>query len=175
MFVTMDGGCVIDFDLVVLVELVSVIDKQIARIEVEISQSPEPDGFGCYDRLEAMIGLGFVACQQYINATYAQLGTKDEAKWRVVASPPTHSCGKEFAQIVDAAANLWKHRDEWPIQTNKVHEKRTREVIDTLTPSTEAYVLCNLLYELAPLVQPRFAQILEALTRWRDLRIKTTG
>lgn len=171
MFVTTNGKCSFDFDLHVLVELLGVIDKQIERIEVEVSRSHDADGFGCYDRMEGIVGLGFVACQQYINATYAQLAKPSEKRWEVVGSPPTHRCGKSFAQIADAAANLWKHRDEWPSQAKNARERRTRDVVDALTPSTDVYVLCNLLYKVSLPEPPRFLPILDALERWRDLRI----
>lgn len=174
-FIT-SGHEVIDFDLDLLVEILGVVDRQIAMIEVAISRCPDPDGFGHLDRLEGIIGLGFVACQQYINATYGQLAiSKDEKRWQVVASPRLHSCGRAFAEITDAAANYWKHHDEWPGAENKGHEARTREAIEALTPSTVDYVLSNILHDLARPKQPRFSSVIYELKLWRDLRIKATA
>jgi len=174
MFIT-KGHDVIDLDLDLLVEILGVVDTQIAMIEGQISRCPDADGFGHFDRLEGIIGLGFVACQQYINATYGQLATsKGEKRCQVVASPPRHSCGRAFAEITDAAANYWKHHDEWRAPENKGHQARTREVIEAFTPSTADYVLSNILHDLARPQQPRFSSILYELTLWRDLRIKAT-
>lgn len=167
---------VFDFDLPVLVELLKVIDKQIAKLEVAIAGSPDPDGFGECDRLEAVVGLGFVACQQYINATYGQLSaSKEEKRWQVVGSPPMHSCGESFVALADAAANYWKHADEWRAGESSRHEVRTRKVLNALTPSTEGYGLSEILQEIVRPAQPRFASVIHELTLWRDLRIKATA
>ncbi len=120
------------------------------------------------ERMESVVGLGFVACQQYLNTTYSQLARPGQKRWQVVASPPRHSCGKSFASIVDAAANYWKHHGEWP---NPL-EARTREVIDALTSSTGDYVLGSLLVSLVRPEPPRLSSMVHELKLWRDLQLE---
>ena len=166
------GHDVIDFDLDLLVEVLGVIDRQLAALERKASESPDPDGFGYYCRMEGIIGLGFVACQQYINATYGQLGDPQKKKWDVIAAAPRHSEGRSFAEIVNAAANFWKHHDEWTGQRSD--EARTREVLESLVSSTNDYVMCNVLTSLVQPEEARFSSLVYQLTLWRDLQIKPT-
>jgi hypothetical protein len=158
---------VIDFDLGLVVELLEVVDRQIARIEDEVSRSPDPDGHGHFDRMEALIGLGFVACQQYINATYPQLVPSKSQAFQ--HSPKLHG-GQSVIAVINAAANFWKHRDEWP-RPNSKDEEKTRAIIDDVSSSEADYVMSNVLYEL---VQPhplRLVSVVDPLKRWRDVLI----
>jgi hypothetical protein len=166
MFLRFEDG-VVDFDLDLLVDLLQVVDRQIEKIEEEISRSPDPDALGQFERLDGVIGLGFVACQQYINATYAQLAkNKSEA----MKAPPNHSSGRPVTEVINAAANYWKHHDEWPDPDPKRrhHEERTMAVIESIVPSTGDYVLGNILDELVRPDPLRFGHVILLLTQWRD-------
>lgn len=171
MFIT-QGHDVFDYDLDLLVEVLGVVDRQIANIEERISESSDPDSFGHFDGMEGIVGLGFVACQQYLNATYGQLTRANMKRHEVIASAPKHAGGRSFAEIVNAAANYWKHHDEWP--SPRGDEARTRDIIESVTPSTADYVLGNLLAGLVRPEPPRFAAIVHQLTLWRDLQIEPT-
>ncbi|HEX6085952.1 MAG TPA: hypothetical protein VF266_15575 [Thermoanaerobaculia bacterium] len=166
MFLLAENG-VCDSDLGSLVELLEVIDHHIARIDDEVTRSSDPDGLGLCDRMEAVVGLGFVACQQYINATYPQLVPN---KAQAIRHPPTLPGGQSAIELINAAANFWKHRDEWP-RPNGKDEERTRAVIDEVTSSAADYVMVNVLYELVRPHPLRFAPVVDLLTRWRDLLI----
>jgi hypothetical protein len=167
MFLLFEDG-VHDFDLDLLVDLLQVVDRQIEKIEEEISHSPDPDGLGHFDRLEGVIGLGFVACQQYINATYRQLGVKN--KLGAIEGRTKHSSGRSVIEGINAAANFWKHHDEWPDPDPKRrhHEEKTKGVIDSFTPSSADYVLGNVLHELVQPQPLRFAHVILLLSQWRD-------
>ena len=166
MFLLLEGD-VVDLDLGLLVELLEVVDRQIDRIENEITRSPDPDGHGHFDRMETVIGLGFVACQQYINATYPQLVA---SKPQAIRQPPTLPSGRSVIELINAAANFWKHHDEWPCRNGK-DEERTRAIIDDTTSSTADYVMGNVLYELVRPHPLRFGSVVDLLKRWRDLLI----
>jgi hypothetical protein len=170
MFMLIDND-VVDFDLGLLTELLAVLDRQIARIEDEASRSLDPDGHGLFDRMEALIGLGFVACQQYINATYRQLAPD---KAQAIRQPPTLASGRSVIEVINAAANFWKHRDEWPGQNGKA-EERTRAVIDDVSSSSADYVMGNVLYELVRPHPLRFVSVVDRLIHWRDLLIAATA
>jgi len=161
------GLDVLDFDLDMLVEVLAVVDCQIALVENQIAQSEDPDAFGLFNRMEGVVGLAFAACQQYLNSTYPQLARQGQKRWEMLDAPPRHSCGKALAAIADAAANYWKHHGEWPDR----HEARTREVIDALTSSRADYVLGNLLFALARPTRPRFSALVHEFKVWRDLQM----
>ena len=58
-------------DVGLLVPLLKVIDQQIEKVEARFATNPsDGDTFGWFDDREALAGLGFVACQQLLNAAY---------------------------------------------------------------------------------------------------------
>ena len=162
-----------DFDLESLVELLEVLDHQIENSEAEISSSTDPDGSGCFDRLEGAVGLGFVACQQYIHATYPRLIddpklTATKRKLKAIKSPPIHSNRERpiaIAEVINAAANFWKHHDEG------VPKPETMDVMNSLVPPSADYKMGKVLYELVKPEPSRFASVVRLLTEWRDLLV----
>ncbi len=168
MFLLFEDG-VVDFDLPVLIEFLESTDRLITRISDEASRSVDPDSYGYFDRIEGVVGFGFMACQQYINATYPHLSVPD--KGVAIRNPPTHSSGRAVVEVINAAANFWKHHDEWPGRKRKDDEERTRAVIDAVTPSSDDYVMMNVLYELTRSNASLFSSVVPLLTQWRDLLI----
>ena len=108
---------------------------------MRIYESLDPDAYGVCDSAEYLIGLAFVLCQRYITST---IGSEID-KTMALALPPTHSNGKAIAQIVNVAANAWKHSDEWPFGERTSVAQRTIDVIESVTPYKE-YVACNLFH-----------------------------
>jgi len=168
MFLLLADG-VLDHDLEFLVELLEIVDARIAALDSELARCPDPDAFGTFDRLEAVIGLGFVACQQYIHATYPEFRGKD--KYAALQAPPKHRSGRSITEVIHAAVNFWKHHGEWTGITKKSDETRTRVVLDSVFPSTKDYVLSNVLHDLLQPQAPRFASLVPVLTQWRDLLV----
>jgi hypothetical protein len=168
-----DDDLFLDFDLEFLTELLSVLDERLAALEKEGEASGDPDGLGYLDRIESVTGLGFVACQQYIHATYPFLSvaTKSEA----LQKPPMHSSGRPVVEVINAAANYWKHHDEWRSGETKSHEERTRALIRELLPSPVDYVAANLLYELVRPAPATFGAIVPLLVEWRDGLLPDAG
>jgi hypothetical protein len=163
---------VVDFDLDLLVEIVGTVDRLIGVVEAEISRSADPDGLGLFNRLEGVVGLGFVACQQYLNATYPQLAA--ETKRAAFLAGPKHPSGRSVAELVNAAANYWKHREEWGDANSQGHETRTREVIDSVTPSRGECVVGNVLAALVGGQAERFSSLVGQVVQWRDQQIRAT-
>jgi hypothetical protein len=116
-------------DLQLLRPLLRVIDEGIAEVNSRCDRDPSSgDTFGWYDDAEALAGLGFVACQQFLNKVYradeAAKGknagkslkkirkARTEIRWGALGKGAKHACGVTYAQAVDAAANFWKHHGE---------------------------------------------------------------
>jgi hypothetical protein len=175
MFLLQQGHVVMDVDLDLLVEMLVVVDGQVAAIESQLRQSSDPDGAGLLDRMEGIVGLGFVACQQYLNATWGQLAAPRQlVKWAAIALPPTHVCGRSYAEITDAVANYWKHHDEWPHsnERKRVLKDRTLDVIASLGSPASDYVVGNALVRLTSPRPARFASLVLELTKWRNEHIQ---
>lgn len=174
MFLQIGDQDVMDFDLDILLKLLEVIDSQIASLETEINESDDPDGFGLIERWDGIAGLGFVACQQYLNATWRHLAAKGEGRSAVIASPPMHACGQSFATLIDKAANFWKHNGEWdPADTSKKHpEASTRAVVELLVSRKDDYPMASMLDRLPAPGPPRFASLVLRIVDWRNRRIE---
>jgi hypothetical protein len=163
---------VIDLDLDLLIRLLTIVDQELARVEAECEKSQDPDSLGLLDRAEGLAGLGFVACQQYLHMTYRQFdGGK---KWEAIQAGPRHAADVSYAEVINAAANFWKHRGEWDDRAPTHDETRTRAVLDRIFASSGAYPLFNVLHGLLKPEPSRFANIVPLLEGWRNALIAKT-
>jgi len=153
----------LDFDLNFLKEATGLVDSKLVRLESETNASHDPDQFGVLDRIEYVLGFGFVACQQYITVTCSR---KRKSKGNALAYGPAHRCGKSMAQLVNEAANYWKHSTEW---VRLGRQKRTRETLSELgVDTTREYVMVAVIHELLTPFPPRFERVVPFLVSWRD-------
>ena len=143
-------------------DLLTLLDSQLRDLEEQIGKSPDPDSMGLFDRGEFLAGTGFVACQRYLASTY---GPHNVPKEIALAVGPYHAGGESYAAIFNAAANFWKHVDEWDIFTPLgVRQQRTVDLIESVTPWSN-YTCANLLFELAGQLQ--FAGLIPKIEDWR--------
>ena len=157
------GDLLSGFDRGLLVDLLTVIDAEIGKLEDLIARDEDPDGSGLLDRADSLYGLGFVACQQYITSSYRASGLQ---RYEAVARGPMYS-SDSYAKVVDAAANFWKHHGEWP--ESHGWEEKTRTVLDRILPSKEAYPMSNVLHELLGKPETlRLSALVPWLEKWRD-------
>jgi hypothetical protein len=155
---------IIDSDLPLLEEVLRLLDTHLARLEREAQASPDPDSHGIYDSLEHVTGLGFATCQTYLVAHFARSGVSKPA---ALERGPTHRCGRTIASIVNAAANYWKHHEEWGVSSPSQRE-RTVEIISSMGMDSHDYTLYNMLHELLRPLPTRFTTVVPFLLQWRD-------
>jgi hypothetical protein len=98
----------VDFDFPQLQEIATTLDGLLDEVQREIEVSEDPDGMGVLDRGEAIVGLGFVACQNYL------VTRKGRRTKNVYDMGPFHGSQLHIARIVNEGANYWKHHPEWP-------------------------------------------------------------
>lgn len=104
------GDGLVDGELQILREFIGLLDDKLALVVDKIGKSKNPEGDGLYDRGEYLIGVGFVAIQQYLYETCICVNiSKGEAFMR----GPAHSTGATWVKIIHEAANWWKHEAEW--------------------------------------------------------------
>lgn len=165
MFLTQRDG-VIDYDLDLLTHITALLDAQLDRDCDVAAASPDPEGMGLFDRMEHLTGLGFVACQTYLASVYGSIGIpKDLA----LPCGPLHRPSLSVASLVNHAANLWKHQDEWALQRNTRARDRIVEAFDDLgLPALGEYPLSGCLAEICHQTEARFRSVLPFLTQWRD-------
>ena len=162
----------IDLDLDLLQQLVRIIDQHLELMAQESVEVDDPDSFGYFDRMEHLTGLGFVACQTYMSSICGSLRIE---KQKALAIGPMHSSGQTKAQIINSAANYWKHNSEWILEKSDRQRKRIEETVDLVGfPINTDYPLSGVLTELAFPELAAFQPIVAALEAWRDeLRNKT--
>jgi hypothetical protein len=117
MYIISNDG-IIDCDMDLLVHVATVLDEQLDLISEKSVEISDADAFGLHDRGEHVAGLGFVACQAYMAATY---GFVRLPKKLVLQLGPRHGpSGRFVADVVNHAANFWKHHSEWPSRRDSV-------------------------------------------------------
>ena len=155
-----------DFDLDFLKDALAIVDQRLNLLDKKAKDSPDPDSFGVFDKLEYISGFGFVACQTYLTATYSR---SDLTKKSSLDLGPKHRSGETFASLTNACANHWKHSFEWESKPLKNDAKHTIASIESLDISiSDSYPIANALYELTAPKPRRFASVLPFLIQWRD-------
>lgn len=171
MYIQFDN-CIHDPDFELLQDLFDVLDSRLELVDADIKSSFDPDAIGQFDEAEYLCGMGFIACQRYLAATYGSSGI---AKSDALALGPIHSGGQPIARILNAAANYWKHVDEWDtlsaishnhqaLQSNQVATIRT---IETVTKWGD-YTCASLLGCLTAPNETRLKHLLPLLEAWRN-------
>ena len=157
---------ILDFDLDFLREATALVDGSLARLDRKANSSSDPEAYGVFDQAEYITGFGFVACQTYATAIVSR---RKLEKRQALALGPKHCTGRSMLELVNAAANYWKHSPEWSLDEPSVQAKRTLEVIATLgVDPSGAYPVANMLYEILTPHPARFVNLLPFLTQWRD-------
>jgi len=159
---------IVDFDLDFLRAAATLVDSNLDRLHAESRSSPDPDAFGIFDEVEYLAGFGFVACQAYATAVVSRSPLRGN-KRQALARGPKHRTGQSMAQLVNAAANHWKHSPEWALDAPTTQAKQTIEVISTLGVDTnDSYPVANMLREILTPHKARFVNLVPFLTQWRD-------
>lgn len=150
-------------------EVTGLRDRKLDALDEEIESHPDPDSFGLFDRSEYTIGLGLVACQNYLTAV---MGPRDrDGRARCLGLGPRHPRRHSIAEIINAGANYVKHHPE------SLTNRTAIAILDsfgvwkhdrTQVGGRLDYPMGNLLFDVLKPARPRFAELLHSLTRWRD-------
>jgi len=166
MFMIMSDGTIWDDDLNLLAELLVVIDKQLVSILGDWKNHPHPDTLHPrFDRAEHIMGIGFVACQAYVTATRGFLDAKKDIAFSV---GPCLGTGQRIVQIVNHAANYWKHHEEWHLEQNSAYADRILDAFDIVMPDHVDYPLSGILTALSDSETLAFTSLVPKLSKWRD-------
>ncbi|MGX9726780.1 MAG: hypothetical protein ACTFAK_05520 [Candidatus Electronema sp. VV] len=150
------------------------------------------DSSGLCDRSEFFAGLAFTICQKYISTTISwfNLGENKFNKDNSLKLGPLYTDTTTHAQIINAAANYWKHSDEWNIISFTQEDdedmfsintrdysklspqaKKTMDILQKVTPWHD-YMCANVLYEL--IKSDSLLLLLPILTEWRGSFLNET-
>jgi hypothetical protein len=155
-----------DPDLDMLEEMLAVVDAQLESVQRDSENTSEADQLGYFDRAEHVTGLGFVACQAYLTATYGFLKLK---KLGALSVGPRHASGQPIAEIINHAANFWKHHEEWQLDKSQGQQDRIRQAFATVGfPADLDYPLSGILAELTAPQAAAFKPLVSRLEAWRE-------
>lgn len=159
-----------DADFALLARHLNLLDVEISQINAAITSSRDPESDGHCDAGEYFIGHGFIAIQRYLTATRTGLGISLADALNV---PPMLQGGTSLAAALNAAANYWKHVEEWIEALNRSDNAdlkgsalKTVQRIETVTP-WEEYTCANLLAVLLDGEELELSRLLPAIAEWR--------
>ena len=188
----------IDEEMGFLKSSLDAIEPLYRRINHEITEGikrgEDVDSSGLCDKGEFLTGLSFTICQKYISATISwfNLGENKFNKDNALKLGPLYNGQTTHAQIINAAANYWKHSDEWnPISLTLTKEddedmfslnprdysklspqaKRTIDILQQATPWHD-YMCVNVFYALTK--SDSLLLLLPILTEWRESLLDET-
>ena len=163
MFFT-SGTTICDYDFDFLKKHISLINAQLASIQEAAKGCGDPDQFGMLDDFESVAGLGFVACQRYVSATAACMKL---AKRDALQAGPKHNSGLTIAEVINHAANYWKHAEEWDSEVSSPQRQHTEAGMKIIGALPSDYPVSFALVEIAS-GEANFESVLEDLKTWRD-------
>jgi len=156
----------VDFDLDLLKQLVPVLDQHLVVMYQEAAQEEDLDSFGYYDNAEHITGLGFVACQAYLSSVCAFYRIE---KGKALSVGVKHSCGRTKVQIINDAANYWKHNSEWSFEKSDKRRNNIEKTFESIGfPVSTDYPLGNILAVIVSPEKAAFKPIIPILESWRD-------
>ena len=168
MFLVLPDHQVLDYDLDFLKDLADFLDGRLEAVALGASRCPDPDAFGFFDTAEYIAGVGFIACQLYLAATY---GSVRLGKAEALRLGPAFRSGTPVVALINHAANFAKHSPEWSSPQARSAGQRTLDGLGELDLS-EAQSMYPLTSVLTVLVAPkpaRFRSLIPVLESWRDV------
>ena len=152
-----------DLELDFLEKHLDLIDAQLERLAVEGRASADSEVFGIFDDIDSLVGLGFVDCQRYLNATCGWLKIPKQV---ALAAGPKHHTGMTTIQIINHAANYWKFHEGWSEENTCLRKQRTEAAMSAMHALDAEYPMITVLGEVT--VGSRFKDALPDLAWWRD-------
>lgn len=134
------------------------------------------------EQAEFIAGLGFTICQKYITGTLGWIKVDKES---ALKKGPLFSEKLTYAKIINAAANYWKHHDEWDAisfgeadedgllsvtlrDASKLSNQacRTIKILQQVTVWSD-YNCVNILYEITKKTENNLLSLTPILQQWR--------
>lgn len=157
------NGELADGELQILREFLELIDGRLELLSEMIAKSDDPDAEGLCERGEYLIGIGFVAVQQYLYDTCICVNISKEEAFKY---GPAYSTGTSWVRLVHEAANWWKHEAEW-FKKDKAWDTTFNVVYDVI--NTEDYPMSNVLAAFTESKSLTFGSVISRVMEWRDV------
>lgn len=122
---------ILDMDADFMENAFRLVDEQLETLNEIIRDDLRGQGDSAFfDDAEYIYGLGFVLGQRYLTSTCGAFKIVESEDRRKACALGPQTKGVGTALLVDAAANYWKHSDEWDHQNLSKGQNRTKETIE---------------------------------------------
>ncbi len=158
--------------IVLLQNVFKFVDEQRAILDGFITRDMEQEGdSGFFGYEDYFAGVGFAAGQRYITSV---LGAFKMKKQQGLSIGPVFAPGVTYADLINAAANYWKHSDEWDFDDLKGQQRATRDIIVSagVTVGVNECVASNVFHRLG---LRAFAELVPVLSKWSDAVSDSVG
>ncbi len=140
----------IESEVVRLREWILFVDSRVDAIYDLKEKYPQCDDLPGYQQdmivedtvndAEFEVGIGFVVCQKFLTSVY---GLYSLEKTTALDVGPRHSEKYTKAQLVNHAANYWKHRDEWDLERDTRGRSQLSQMIVATKLNIARYVVAR--------------------------------
>lgn len=155
----------VEIELSNLAKLVFAIDNHLSDVCAKSIEAEDADSFGYFDSAEHATGLGLVACQTYMATVYGNLRVE---KRIALSCGPTHIGGLTKVQIINHAANYWKHNNEWALDRTTARQMAIEQAFESVGfPVHTDYPLSGVLTEVADPYPASLAAVVSVLEIWK--------
>lgn len=162
----------IERELETLLELVRLLDKQLSELSNKSVDAEDADAYGYFDTMEHLVGLAMVIGQTYLATVCGAISIEKKLGMKM---GPSHFGGKTKAEIINHAANYWKHNNEWGTERSDRRQQAIEEAFESVGfPVGTDYPLSGVLTELS---DPRFASLdalVDILLEWKSAVLNVT-
>jgi hypothetical protein len=146
------------------------LDQGILQIANEL-----PDGLDQVEHIEEVVGIAFVALQGYISGAEADMHSafsipKQTSQRLRKENCPTVS-GVPLIGAIWAAANYYKHHDQWPDWKPIGQRRETITTLARLGISKDTEFPCVKVHRAVTAHSGRLVQLLGLVTAWREMWI----
>lgn len=164
------GDVLGEYELWLLRDCLSMLDVKLVELAMQIEVAGHPEIDGLADKGEYYVGLGFVAMQRCLTSIQSRSGM---SKSDSLKFGETFGDGGFVVEVINAAANYWKHEDEWGLlnvirrDTSALRndQRKTAEKLEEITP-WDSYTCSNVVAVLNPDGDLRMMPLLEYLEVW---------
>lgn len=164
MYILNGSKVLYDYDMMLLEEILDFIDSRIDSLSAQAIEGQEADSW-LFNRMENLTGLGFTACQTYLTSTFSCASVQ---KGKALLFGPVLSEKLTEVQLINHAANFWKHSEEWSIKGNPGPKQSLIKGLEEIHYDVKSeYPISGCLAELTN-GRVRFKDVTEILLEWRD-------
>ena len=160
-----------DYELPRLERYLHLLDLELREAVSRIKLSIDSESNGLYDVVESVIGHAFVDIQYYLTSVRSGLNLKPKAAFSV---GPLVADGISIAEALNAAANYWKHHEEWYAELQDSPDGHlsgqgmaTLAVLEKVVPWSD-YTCSNFLAAVLGGDNFELSRLLPLIVQWRD-------